>query len=172
MALICFINGKSANLLRPTPDQLDYTLNIYKASSYDEAALLLVSPQNCFVSLLNENSLDDSQWWQALKHANFERGVDELLVVTKTSYTNRWALDYRPSGLPQSANYVVNTEWNGFGNEIRPNFQFHQNSTSGNARQSLPQMLYTLLANYRRVRRRKIGLGGRWLVPFTAYFPL
>lgn len=172
MALICFINGKSANLVRPTPDQRDYALNIYKASSYDESALLLVSPQNCSVSLLNENSLDDSQWWQALKHANFERGVDELLVVTKTSNTNRWALDYRPPGLSQSATYVVNTEWNGFGSEIRQNFQLHQNSFSGNARQSLPQTSYTLLANYRRVRRRKIGLGGLWVVPFTAYFTL
>lgn len=170
MACIRTLNCHSkVDPTRPTPG--DSGLYKYRASSNGEAALLLVSPFHCYRSRLNTHLLDDSQWWQELKHIELERGVDELSVVTGIWATNRWALDYRPAGLAQDATYAISTEWDGYTTQIRENFQFLQTSSSGNARESLHQMRYTLLASQRRVKRRKIGLGGAWLHPFKVYRP-
>jgi hypothetical protein len=171
MACICTLNSYSK--VDPTsPSPGDYGLHKYKASSYGEAALLLISPPHCYRSQINTQSLDDSQWWQELKHIEFESVVDELSIVTNIWTTNRWALDYRPAGLPQDATYAINTEWDGYTTQIRENFQFRQSSSSGNARESLNSVPYTLLASQRRVKKRKIGLGGAWFNRLKVYRPI
>jgi hypothetical protein len=142
-------------------------LNKYKADSDQETALLLVSPAHCSKAWLNEHLLDNSQWWQNLKATVRGRAV-ELCVVTDVIITNRWALDYRPAGLPQEANYVVNTESNGYSSQIRQYFQFHQNSASHNAHESAQPIPYTVLARCRRVQEQNIYFGGSWSIPFKA----
>jgi hypothetical protein len=107
--------------------------------------------------------LKNSQWWQTLKADVYGRGV-ELCVVSDIIITNRWALDYRPAGIPQEANYVVSTEWNGYSSQIREYFQFHQSSASRNAHESVHRIPYTVVASCIRVQDRNIGFGGDWSI--------
>ena len=125
--------------------------------------------------------LNYSQEWEEFKQQLFQRGVSQVNLVTDVYTTTRWALDcrkydhtdpYRDANLVYPANYVVNIQNRLNGAGLAPDFQLQHSSLSGNVQQSTIQAPYTVLAKYKSVQRRNLGLRDRWVYLYKPYSPM
>lgn len=142
----------------------------YEATATHESAVLFLPPR-CQRVEITTDRLEQSDWWQRLKHRLLENDVNELAIVSEIIVANCWAQDYRPAGLPNGAVYVVSMdhEQDPIIPKIRQQFQFRFNSTSGYVERSTQDGRYTVLAKKKRVQRRPLGAFGAWCHTVRAY---
>jgi hypothetical protein len=160
-----------ADRLRPGPQ--DRQLRRFYAKRGEESAILLACPSSAYRWQLKPGYLD-SEWWESVKDYNFgQRRLKSFCIITDVWTTNRWALDYRPPGLPDDidGHYAVAYDYTSDNTTLNPapQFAFRAFSSSGNVQLSLQDRAYTVMASKIKVQRHWLGWAGHWSQALKTY---